>query len=389
MRREGYLPAADLLRVLCIGLIGWYHFWQLSWLDPSFDLFGRHIDMQRMIRNGYMLVDILLVLSGFLLALPWAQYGQGRGTRPETAAFYKRRAVRILPSYLFAVLLVFFAWAVPGGHYADTRDALRDLFTHLTFTHNLFRATLYNAQIPGVLWTLAVEVQFYLLFPLLGRLYAKRPALVCGGMTVAALICRVLTVRGGDLNFLVNQLPLLLDVYAAGMLAAWLYMRLEHATLRRRWPFALLTGLCLCCIFQVMYLQVITGGELVRQMQLVWRLPMALLGALFLLFGSLAPRGLLRAVGNPLTRFLSGISYNFYIWHQFLARRLVDWHIPAYTSALPNQAYEQPWQSRYMLVCTIAALLAAVIATYAIEKPAARLLGGKRSRAVPPSVGKI
>ncbi len=378
VKREGYLPAADLLRVLCIGLIGWYHFWQLSWLDPSFDLFGLHIDMQRMVRNGYMLVDVLLVLSGFLLALPWARCGQGRGARPEAAAFYKRRAVRILPSYLFAVLLVFFAWALPGGHYADAKDALRDLFTHLTFTHNLFRATLYNAQLPGVLWTLAVEAQFYLLFPLLGRLYTRRPALVCGGMTVAALIFRLLAVRSGDLSFWVNQLPLLLDVYAAGMLAAWIYTRLEHAALRCRWPFALLAGLCLCCIFQILYLQIITGGVLVKQMQLAWRLPMALLGALFLLFGSLAPRGLLRAAGNPLTRFLSGISYNFYIWHQFLARRLVDWHIPAYTSTLPNQAYEQPWQSRYMLVCTLTALLAAVIVTYAIEKPAARRLG-KRS----------
>ncbi len=383
MKREGYLPAADLLRVLCIGLIGWYHFWQLSWLDPSFDLFGLHFDWQHVIRNGYMLVDMLLLLSGFLLALPWARWGQGRGEKPDAAAFYKKRAVRILPSYLFAIFAVFFAWALPTGQYAAAGDALRDLLTHLTFTHNLFRATLYNSHLPGVLWTLAVEVQFYAVFPLLGRLYARRPALVCGTMTAAALVCRALAVRYGDLSFLVNQLPLLLDVYAAGMLAAWFFARLEHAGFRRRWPFALLAVLCLCCILQILYLQIITGGDQIKRMQLVWRLPMAVFGALFLLFGSLAPHGVLRAAGNPVTRFLSGVSYNFYIWHQFLARRLVDWHIPAYTAELPNQAYEQPWQSRYMLVCVLTALLAAAAATYGIEKPASRLLSARTGREPP------
>ena len=336
-----------------------------------------------MIRNGYMLVDMLLLLSGFLLALPWARWGQGRGEKPDAAVFYKKRAVRILPSYLFAIFAVFFAWALPTGQYASAGDALRDLLSHLTFTHNLFRATLYNSHLPGVLWTLAVEVQFYAVFPLLGRLYARRPALVCGTMTAAALVCRALAVRYGDLSFLVNQLPLLLDVYAAGMLAAWFFARLEHAGLRRRWPFALLAVLCLCCILQILYLQIITGGDQIKRMQLVWRLPMAVFGALFLLFGSLAPRGVLRAAGNPVTRFLSGVSYNFYIWHQFLARRLVDWHIPAYTAELPNQAYEQPWQSRYMLVCVLTALLAAAAATYGIEKPASRLLSARTGREPP------
>lgn len=375
MKERHYLPTSDLFRVLCIALIAWYHFWQLSWLDPGFFVGGVHIDLQQTVRNGYMLVDMLLVLSGFLLALPYARWAQGRGDRPDGTDFYKKRMIRIVPSYLFAVLLSYFAWAIPTGQYADASAAVRDLLTHLTFTHNLFRETLYDSKLPGVLWTLAVEVQFYLVFPLLGSCYARKPFYTCGLMTLAALIFRTLAMRYGDLSYLTNQLPLLLDVYAAGMAAAWFLAKLETRELSRRWLFPLLSTLAFACILQMLYSQVIgPDGDSIKRMQLLLRLPMALCGAAFLLFGSLAPRPVLNAVGNPVTRFLAGISYNFYIWHQFLARRLVDWNIPRHVAELPNQVYEQPWQNRYSALVWLAALAAAVLCTYCIEKPCARYL---------------
>lgn len=373
MRTRNYLPAADVLRVVCIGLIAWYHFWQLSWLDPGFDIGSIHINLQQMLRNGYMLVDTLLLLSGFLLALPYARCRLGRGSRPDALTFYKKRAVRILPSCWAAIALCFFLWAVPTGQYENLSFALRDLFSHLSFTHNLSRDVLYRSKLPGVLWTLAVEVQFYLIFPLIARFYEKKPVHTSAVLILAGLIFRALALYNGDLSFWGNQLPVLLDVYGVGLLFAWLYARLEKHPFRRRWPMAALAGLCFLCILQILFLQKL--GDAAKPMQMLWRLPLALLGGGFLLFGSLAPEGLQKAAGNPLTRFLSGISYNFYIWHQFLARRLVDWRFPPYRAAEnPNMAYEQPWQSQYMLAAFLAALLAAMLGTYLIEKPAARRL---------------
>jgi len=90
VKRREYLPAADLFRILCIGLIAWYHFWQLSWLDPGFSIGSVYVDLQQMIRNGYLLVDMLLVLSGFLLALPYARRGQAlTQERIDGIGFYK------------------------------------------------------------------------------------------------------------------------------------------------------------------------------------------------------------------------------------------------------------------------------------------------------------
>jgi len=373
MRQRHYMPAADILRVACIGLIAWYHFWQLSWLDPSFNLGHIHVNMQQMVRNSYMLVDTLLLLSGFLLCLPYARHREGRGPYPSAIEFYKRRALRILPSYLAAIFIAFFLWAIPAGRYSSGLFALKDLLSHLSFTHNLSREVLYRSQLPGVLWTLAVEVQFYLLFPLIARFFCKKPMLTCAALGLLGLFFRALAMADGDLSFWGNQLPVLLDVYAVGMFCACFYARLETHPFRRRWPFALLALLCLVCMLQLLYLQPL--GDLAKPAQMHRRLPLALLGGGFLLFGSLAPDGLQKALGNPLTRFFSAISYNFYIWHQFLGRRLVDWRFPPYLAPEnPNMAYEQPWQNQYMAIAFLAASLAAVLGTYLIEKPAVRRL---------------
>ena len=80
-----------------------------------------------------------------------------------------------------------------------------------------------------------------------------------------------------------------------------------------------------------------------------------------------------RVLSNRFVRFLSGISFNFYIWHQWLAVKLKEWRIPPYLAeANPNQAGEMPWQLHYTLLCFAAAIALAALITYLVEKPAAR-----------------
>jgi len=373
-RQKNYLAAPDVLRVFCIFFIAWYHIWQLSWLNPGLTVGSVYVNLQQIIRNGYMLVDILLCLSGFLLFLPYGRFMAGRGPWPEAAEFYKKRALRILPAYWFAVFLILFAYDLPNGVYASSGAMWQDLITHLTFTHNLTRQTYYFTNLDGVLWTMAVEVQFYFIFPLLARAFVKRPLLTWMCMVLAALVCRARILLLQDTTFWVSQLPCMLDVYALGMLAAYLFTKLEdrplHPAVRRL--ITLAAVFCLLGILWMLYKQPISDAAYVRCCQMIRRFPLAVFGAGFLLCGSLAPVRLSKILGNPATRFLSDISYNYYIWHQFLARRLVEWNFPAHLSDTPNFDYEQPWQTRYTWVCFLAAFVAAVLVTYLIEKPTYR-----------------
>ena len=379
-----YLAAADVLRIISIGLIGWYHIWQQSWLDPGFRMFGNYVNLQNVVRHGYMLVDVVLVISGFLLSLPYARVNLGLGEHPSVKQFYVKRFWRIIPSYLMAVLLCLFLWALPRHEYTSVSFMVKDLLTHLTFTHNLNYYTYFMTPLQIVLWTMGVEVQFYILFPLVARFYEKTPGLTCLVLTLIAALFRLRVYVMPDTTMWVNQLPCMLDLYAAGLAAGWIYTSAARRKISAgaRWLMAGLALLCLLIILQLMYMGVIDDYDAVRREQLALRLPLGMAAGAFLVCGCLAPPALNRALGNPVVRFLSAVSYNFYMWHQTLAVWLKELHLPAYTAELPNQAGEQPWQTRYTWLCFAAALGAAALLTYLWERPVNRW-GLKRMGGMP------
>ena len=376
-----YAAAGDFLRVFCVFMIGWYHIWQQSWLTPVLRLGGFTLDVYPWVRAGYMFVDLMLLLSGFLIYLPWAN-----GKPPAIGDYLRRRARRILPGYwLCIVVMAIFALTAPDFD----RPALlaKDVGAHLAFIHNLFRFSYTQTRLNAVLWTLALEVQFYLLLPALAPLFSRRPLLCWGAMTGAALSFRFLwTAQMPDTTMFVNRLPNMLDLYADGMLAAHLYARLARRKDHRALIAALGTLLAIAGAWGVLHIvrqQAHFYGdyEALRLGQLTRRLPLGLCGAAFLLGGSLSFAPVRRVLSNRPLRFLGGASFSFYIWHQWLAVHLKQWRIPPYRAAAdPNQAGEMPWQLHYTLLCFAAALLLAVLIHQCVEKPVARWMNRMSER---------
>lgn len=107
---------------------------------------------------------MMVLISGFLLFLPLMRSIILGEEMSSWKNYARRRIARIVPSYYFAVLLLFFASALPTGAYATTADALKDLFAHLTFTQTLWVNTYIATPLDVVLWTVAIEVWFYVLF---------------------------------------------------------------------------------------------------------------------------------------------------------------------------------------------------------------------------------
>ena len=377
--KNGYMPVADLFRVLCVLLVGWFHIWQQSWLPPTWKYGPVEIDLLPLVRTGYLMVDMMLLLSGFLLFIPYAR-AREKGTQlPDVPLFFKKRAARIIPSYYFCVFLMLFVSALPQRMYDSWRYMALDLIGHLTFTHNLTYEGYIGTRLNGVLWTLAVEGQFYILAPLIGRAFVKKPIMTYAGLTAVAFVYRFVYVNGmTNTSLYFNRLPAMLDVYANGMMCAWLCVALK----RRLKPTPLTAlGATVGCVIAVWGVWRIAcaqatrfDGELIRMGQMIYRFPLSVCGAVILLCGTQMPRWLQAVMGNRVTRFLSGVSYNFYIWHSLVALRLRAWHIPPYVSEMPQKEGETPWQLHYTLLCFIAALAFATAMTYLIEKPGAKLL---------------
>ncbi|MBO2516850.1 MAG: hypothetical protein CW338_06160 [Clostridiales bacterium] len=360
----------DGIRVMFILLVAWFHFWQQSWLTPHIG----SISLDFMVRSGYEWVDAMLLLSGFLLYLPYAG-----GKKLKAGEFYKKRFARIVPSYLLFILIMLFAVVFPQGGYRTVWEGVRDILAHLTFTHNLFDFSYTGSPINGVAWTLAVEVQFYLLFPLLCACFRKKPLLTWLGMSGIAFLYRYLISSIPDTTLYINQLPAFFDVYANGFLAAAVYLslreRLKKESFGEKVFFTALFVLCLFCAAMLMRRQAAENGwQNIHLGQLDRRFIFSVILSCMMISAAFSVPLLRFLLGNRLMRILCLASFQFYLYHQALSLKLKEWNIPPHISQEPNMTGEQPWQTRYAVLCFAAALAFALIITFLFERPLSRLI---------------
>ncbi len=210
MSRAERLEVLDGLRGLAILQVVWYHAWLVT---------GQRIaHLNFFAEAGFLGVDLFFFISGFCLFHPYARAMREGRPLPTTRHFFYRRAVKIVPSYVLA--LAFFA-SVYHSRFASSHDALLQILSHLTFLHTLDPDT--YGSISGPLWTLGVEVQFYLIFPLLCPLFRRAPLLAYGSLVAVSEVYRAaLAANGLNTTFWwINQLPAYFDVFGAGMLAAY------------------------------------------------------------------------------------------------------------------------------------------------------------------------
>jgi len=173
------IRSLDGLRALaCLAVFG-VHLQQAIGLDWTWGPF----DLETFLANGNTGVCLLMVLSGFLLARPfWRDPARAR-SGADLAAYAARRAVRILPAYFFCLTVLVAGGAVFGRSYRTANVLL-----HYTFCHNATESALYRISPP--FWTMAVQVQFYVVLPAL--LWLIQPALKRrrrGIAVLAALAC--------------------------------------------------------------------------------------------------------------------------------------------------------------------------------------------------------
>lgn len=371
-----HLPPIDGLRGLAAILVWWLHVWQITWLPATLVLFGTAYNFNVLPEDGMVGVDLFFFISGFCLFHPYVRSRFDGSPWQPLGTYALRRAFKILPSYWLAV-------AVPlalGGLavYPSPWAAARDVGLHVLFVHNWFPDTL--GSINGVLWTLAVEVQFYVVFPLLVRPALARPALVYGGAFAIAIAYRALVYHvPGDrdrLIFLYEQLPGEIDFFAAGMLAAHAfgYVGSRRPDLARRTTEWTAIGILGFAAFALL----LQHGFVTRRdvdwpmgWLVKWRTAFALSYVVLTVGTLFAGTPLRRIVANPLFTFASAISYNAYLWHQEVAYTLRQHRIPPWTGATPQG--DPRWQVAFTAVAVAAGVAVATLVTYGFERPIVRI----------------
>lgn len=156
------LPGLDGLRALAIGLVFLLHLSTgMKRVIPALDY--PHLALTLASAAGVG-VALFFAVSGFLVALPFT-----RGVYPDLKTYTRRRLWRILPPYWLVLLIAFAGQVVMKV--ATIGELLPSLLASAFFLHNIVYG-IWSKVLP-VAWSLEIEVQFYVVAPLLGRLYAR------------------------------------------------------------------------------------------------------------------------------------------------------------------------------------------------------------------------
>lgn len=332
-------------------------------------------------------VPIFLALSGFLLYRPFVMNAVLGRPAPRVRQFYWRRAVRILPAYWLAIVGTLGVLSTHETHVGDW-------FAYLTLTQSY---TNHDTD-PSLthMWTLVVELSFYLVLPLVASSLRRRTmspnqllrsqCLLLAGLVALSITWQACAFRVSAIGPVgVNWLPGTIDWFAIGMFLAVLSCTPDSVTALPRLrstveQWAQHPGLCWVAAFILYWFVTLPiAGPLGLEATSAWQhVTRNVLEGTIVFFmmvpvtlGSGGAIG--RALGSRAARFLGEITYGVYLWHLpmllFIQREL---DLPVFRGHYPE----------YFLLTAGSATLLGTVSWYCVERPLLRRFSRSARRAV-------
>lgn len=171
---SSYLAEVDGLRFFAITMVLLFHIYGYfhDRFNPVIIAHGETFSLlNKIFINGDRGVQLFFVLSGFILCLPFARAFKENVARPDIKKYYWRRLTRLEPPYIIAMLLFFLGSVLM--YPSNWKLWLSSLVASLVYMHGFIfnEASFINV----VAWSLEVEVQFYLIAPLLFQVFRLAP----------------------------------------------------------------------------------------------------------------------------------------------------------------------------------------------------------------------
>jgi len=166
-QEKTYFENLDGLRFLCFLSVFFFHSFHSDFEyikdNELYNLVKVHI-----FGDGNIGVNFFFVLSGFLITYFLIEEKK-KNYQIDLKKFWMRRVLRIWPLFYFCVFFGFFVFPIIKSAFGQTPDESASIWYYLTFLNNFdfINKDLPDASILGVLWSVAIEEQFYLLWPVI------------------------------------------------------------------------------------------------------------------------------------------------------------------------------------------------------------------------------
>jgi peptidoglycan/LPS O-acetylase OafA/YrhL len=294
-----FIAQVDGFRLLAIAIVILSHI-QLQMADRVGIAWPAWLDFAEGGRRG---VSFFFVISGFILGLPFAR----RALAPDPVkplspfsyrAYLLRRVTRLEPPFVLSILLrlglILFVFR------QDVRQLLPHFWATLFYSHNLIFGTMSRISPPT--WSLEVEVQFYLLAPLLARVFRISSAGIRVSLLVSAIVLFSVLARVYFPDIERYQLSLLgtAQHFLAGFLLCEFYFVTSRVRPARGY---LLDALAIIVLLPLLYSDKLTVEVLFP------------FGALLVFCAGLRGMLLPRLFGLTIISVSGGMCYSLYLTH--------------------------------------------------------------------------
>lgn len=314
-----FIPEIDGLRFLAIATVILFHASTYYNHKSPFAPAEPDAWFMSVCRHGYVGVMLFFAISGFVLALPFAQW-RLQGAKPiSLKAYFLRRLTRLEPPYLLTLTAV--AAVLLLQRSAGLSEILPHWGASAVYLHNLIYGQ--PSTLVGVAWSLEIEIQFYLLAPLLFRVFTIRQqparyALYVGAMVLFSCFSYRFDPEVSGFKTLAGYF----QYFCAGILLAdWYTTNPSPASLRllEKWFLPQLLG--------VILLILLLTSDLNHSLAVRLWYPFAIIG-----FYALVLRNpFWQKIGStPWLVTIGGMCYSIYLWHYLLISRMgaysLRWH---------------------------------------------------------------
>lgn len=338
----GYRPELDTLRAIAVLAVLLSH-----WL-PGF---------ASRLNWGLAGVYLFFVISGYVITRGLLVEKSANAGRIDYGQFFVRRVVRIWPIYFLTIGFLYFAW--PG---------LKDgtAIWHVLFMSNFLFSADSTVTFPIHFWSLSVEQQFYLFWPLLVMMSRRNLLRACVAMLFIGPLSRWFFYAHMD-NVTASYYATTsnLDCLAAGALLA-ICERLEASErlVNAAMQVAGIGGLVLLLV--LIYLG---GGHQAT----VWLGTAITALSVWLMAWLQKGPAVGKLFDNPVTVYLGRISYGIYVYHLIIG---------SYVFGTPVGKMSP---EMFTLVSTLATLVVATVSWYLIERPLLARMRSRRASVLPPT----
>ena len=319
-----YLPELESLRGIAMLLVFLFHL-DARVRAPFLEHDSRVVSpLLAFVRAGHSGVGLFFILSAFLLSVPFLRQAAG-GKRVSVRRYFGRRALRILPLYYVAVLVgTVLSASVPSQLWRG--------IPYLFFLNALPGVSTPLPPYSSVWWSLATEMQFYLVLPLLPLALTSRAGRRCAMVVLGAWAAAygVFLMHWFGAQTIPGELALGYSLFGrapmflAGIAAAWLYVHHGSALrarlsrnmiLRHGGADVVLLAILTALAYVLRWVVLIGPHGYENPPYTAWHLPEVLLWTTVLLLLLVAPLRLKPLLSNPALNRLGVLSYSMYIWH--------------------------------------------------------------------------